>query len=66
MVTKEMKGKLQYLEDVSVDRVCNKSQKAWKDPSRVLERGRRHRIETLKTGMCVLTDRKSIADEFMY
>ena len=27
----------------------------------VLERGRRHRIEALKTGMCVLADQKSIA-----
>ena len=26
--------------------------------------GRRHRIETMKTGMGVLTDQKSIADEF--
>ena len=37
---------------------------AWKELNRLLGRGKRKQIEVLRTGEDVVTEKKSIADEF--
>ena len=54
---------LKFFEDVS-EEAMKKPRKAWKELNRLLGRGKRKKIEVVRTGEGVITDKKGIADEF--
>ena len=64
LVTKRLrKEKLRFFEDVSKEAMKN-PRKAWKELNRLVERGKGKKIEVVRTGEGVITDKKDIADEF--
>ena len=64
LVTQKLrKEKLKFFEDVS-EKTMRNPRMAWKELNRLLGRGKRKQIDVVRTGEDVVTEKKSIADEF--